>query len=476
MGKITILSQLIWLGLASAQITKLPLIRNTNDLDNEFAASLPAPQNYTLTPWPEDESHCTKASMDREATMSLLARLPPSARGIISDLLVPAYLEGHTIRYIAANSAFLCGGFRPAAAVKLVATAINQDVRGSLMDEFQRAVAADTCVSDESAAKDLKKDGSHAWALESGFIISAYLKLVKPSLDASCMSNQLKLLDPILNKYWDTPGCPNKVAPELIKYKGILFPDGLESLDEASPISGAEPTEVIQWEKAEGVPEYCWSFAQQERGDGKVYCTADHLSVYNVTYSDCPDQDPWAICRCDDAQHSVKTMTEKFGRVPAGLRSRVRHLLALEDTRSHGLQRDPWNIIVIYGDANDSVYMHESSHCADRGFSSSEAFLKAKEQDTCWPTDYSKSSDADLFAETGVAYLYDKSGKTLRERGFDPSCLSNGLKALGDYVGSEFAKDSRCFKREPNSRIIHPSEVGVTSAEPPSDMAIEVFP
>lgn len=56
MGKITILSQLIWLGLASAQITKLPLIRNTNDLDNEFAASLPPPQKYTLAPWPEDES------------------------------------------------------------------------------------------------------------------------------------------------------------------------------------------------------------------------------------------------------------------------------------------------------------------------------------------------------------------------------------------------------------------------------------
>ncbi|OAX80490.1 hypothetical protein ACJ72_05177 [Emergomyces africanus] len=54
MGKITILS-LIWLGLASAQITKLPLLGNINDLDGEFAAALPAPQKYTLTPWTEDE-------------------------------------------------------------------------------------------------------------------------------------------------------------------------------------------------------------------------------------------------------------------------------------------------------------------------------------------------------------------------------------------------------------------------------------
>ncbi|OJD15348.1 hypothetical protein AJ78_04393 [Emergomyces pasteurianus Ep9510] len=518
MGKI--LSQLIWLGLASAQITKLPLVRDIEDLNSDFAASLPVPQKYTLTPWTEDDikegipdtyewgqslyvpqsnfyckddftiynvtfpdcskpwlvGHCAKARMDEEATINLLARLPPSARGIISDLLVPTYLEGHTIRSIWSNSAFLCGQFRPADAVKLVATAINQDVRGSLMKEFQQAVAADTCVSDEDAVNDLKKDGSHGWALESGFIISVYLKLVKSSLDTRCMSNQLKLLDPIVNKYWDTPGCPNKAVPELVKYKGILFPNGLGSLEETSPVSGAEPTSIIQWEKTEGVPEYCWSLAQRKRDNGKVYCTADHLTVYNVTYSDCSNQDPWAICRCDDAQHSVKTMTEKFGRVPAGLRSRVRHLIVLENESPGGVQVDPWNIIGIYGDVHDSVYMHESSHCTDHGFSKSEAFQKAKKLDTCWPTDYSKSTDADLFAETGVAYLYDKSGKTLRERGFDPSCLSNGLKALGDHVGSEYAKDSQCFKREPNSRIVHPSEVGAMSAELPSDVAIEFFP
>ncbi|OJD10756.1 hypothetical protein AJ78_08318, partial [Emergomyces pasteurianus Ep9510] len=49
MRKINILSQLIWFGLASAQVIKLPLMRRINDLDDEFAAALSAAQKYTLT-------------------------------------------------------------------------------------------------------------------------------------------------------------------------------------------------------------------------------------------------------------------------------------------------------------------------------------------------------------------------------------------------------------------------------------------
>ncbi|OJD10755.1 hypothetical protein AJ78_08317 [Emergomyces pasteurianus Ep9510] len=316
--------------------------------------------------------------MDREAIISLLARLSPSAQGIISDLLVANYQNDYVVRHIEANSVLFCGQFRPADGVKVIATAMYQDMCGSLMNEFQQAVAADICVCDESAVNGLKKDGSHGWAMK------------------------------------------------------------------------------------------------EKRDDGNVNCAADHLNVYNVTFSDCSDQDPWAVCHCDNAQESVKSMSEKFDRVPAGLQSRVCHLVAFENKTPGGVAVRPWNIIALYGDVQDSVYMHESRHCTDRGFSESEAFLKAKELDTCWPSDYSKSSDHELFAEIGVAYLYDKSGKTLHERGFDSSCLSNGLKALSDHAGSEYEKGSKCFKREPNVKIVHSSKIGVASAESLSDMAVEV--
>ncbi|KKZ61622.1 hypothetical protein EMCG_03868 [[Emmonsia] crescens] len=531
MGVVTVLSQFILLGLASAQIIKHPLIRAVQDLDAKIAAALPAPQKYSLKIWPKEDirrrgmppdiawgasvyepesrfycgegfsiynatfddcpepwlvGHCAKAEMDREASMSLLARLPSGARAAISDLLVAAFNPGLFVRYFRDNSAYFGGRFRPADSIKMLAAVMFHGYPGIPRDEFMQAVAADTCVGDEPAAKNLKRDGSYGRAIESGLTIAVYLKInAQPPLDASCMRNQLNLLGPILNKLWDAKtGCPNKVPPKFIKHKGILFPKGSGQLG-SDAISGAKPTKVTQWDKSEGVPDYCWELAKKKRKDGRVYCTAGRLDVYNVTYSDCLDQDPWVICHCNDAQHSVDTMVEKFGLVPAGLRSRVRHLIAFEDKTPGGLHVDPWNIVAVYGDVNDSVYMHESSHCTDRGFSTSEAFLKAKDLDTCWPSQYSKTTDRELFAETGVAYLYDNSGKTLLERGYDPSCLANGLKALGEHAGSEFKKGSKCFKRKPNSRIIFPKDEAVRvrnmkaaliDAELDGNFEIETFP
>ncbi|OJD23888.1 hypothetical protein ACJ73_04757 [Blastomyces percursus] len=510
MGVVTVLSKFILLGLGSAQIIKDPLVKVVRDFDAEIAAALPAPQRYSLTKWPEEDihrrgmpsdvawrgsvyepgsrfycgddfsiynatfddcpepwlvGHCAKAKMDREASMNLLARLPSGARAAISDLLVAAFDEGLIVQHFKQNSALFGGDFLPADTIKMLAAVMYHGYPGIPMDEFINAVAADTCVADEPAANNLRRDGTYGRAIESGLTVAVYLKInAQPPLDASCMRNQLDVLQPILNRLWDAKtGCPNKVAPKLIRHKGILFPNGLGELG-SDPVSGAKPTEVTQWDKYEGVPDYCWALAQRKRSDGRVYCTADRLDVFNVTYSDCIDQDPWAICRCNDAQQSVDTMVEKFGRVPAGLRSRVRHLIAFEDKTPGGLHVSPWNIIAVFGNVKDSVYMHESSHCTDRDFYKSEAFLKAKDLDTCWPSDYSKSSDRELFAETGVAYLYDNSGKRLLERGYDPSCLANGLKALGEHAGSEFQKGSQCFKREPNSKIVFPEDEEVATA------------
>ncbi|EQL33882.1 hypothetical protein BDFG_04157 [Blastomyces dermatitidis ATCC 26199] len=356
--------------------------------------------------------------------MNLLARLPSGDRATISDLLVAAFDQGLVVQHFKGNSALFGSSFRQVDAIKMLVVVMFHGYPGIPMDEFINAVAADTCVADEPAAKELeRRDGTYGRAIESGF----------DGCNASCMRNQLNLLQPILNRLWDAKtGCPNKVAPKLIRHKGILFPNGLGELG-SDPISGANPTEVTQWDKSEGVPDYCWALAQRKGSDGRVYCTADRLDVFNVTYSGCLDQDPWAICRYNDAQHSADTVVEKFGR----------------------------------------------SSCRP-------AEPCQKDLDTYWPSDYSKSSDRELFAETGVAYLYDNSGKTLLERGYDPSCLANGLKALGEHAGSEFQKGSKCFKREPNSKIDFPKDevapaagnlrVARIDAELDGDFGIETFP
>ncbi|OJD23636.1 hypothetical protein ACJ73_05014 [Blastomyces percursus] len=57
MGVVTVLSQFILLGLASAQIIKDPLVNEVRHLDAEIAAALPGPQKYSLEKWPEEDIH-----------------------------------------------------------------------------------------------------------------------------------------------------------------------------------------------------------------------------------------------------------------------------------------------------------------------------------------------------------------------------------------------------------------------------------
>ncbi|OJD12856.1 hypothetical protein ACJ73_09288 [Blastomyces percursus] len=174
---------------------------------------------------------------------------------------------------------------------------------------------------------------------------------------------------------------------------------------------------------------------------------------------------------------SLDDVITRVGKLPPGLRSHMIHLIAFEHNSVGGAAVLPLNMVLIFGEAQDSVYMHEASHCIDRGFYASETFRAAKEKDSCWPTHYSKSADIELFAEIGVLHLYDKSGKTLLERGHDPACLANGLKAIDEYVGLDYQRDgTKCFKRKPNSKVVYPSEFQILSPEPYiSNAVIEDF-
>ncbi|EEQ91909.1 hypothetical protein RJZ56_005352 [Blastomyces dermatitidis] len=522
---LSLLCPLMLLGLASAQIIKDPLVKNVLDFDSTFDASLPAPQKYTYKKWttyeieqglPPDSTwtasyyekesrhycradfsvynvtyadcpepwvigHCAKAEISREATFDLLGRLPSSARGVISDLLNANIERGLSFRWHNKHSVMLGGYFRPADGLKAALAALWVGGPGVPYETFLNAVNADTCVADTRAAESLKRDGSLGDAVEKGFAVAAYLKLVKgtPPFDASCMSNQLKVLGAILDQRWDAPGqCPDKKAPELVKYRSVLFSAGIEVLN-TDPVPGSRPAEVVYWPKFKGYPEFCWNEARAQRSndDLRPRCEPRRLNVFNVTYEDCPDQDPWVICHCSDAQQSLDDVIRRVGQLPPGLRSHMIHLIAFEHSSVGGAAVLPWNMVMIFGEAQDSVYMHEASHCIDRGFYASETFRTAKAKDSCWPTHYSKSADIELFAEIGVLYLYDKSGKTLIQRGHDPACLANGLKAIDAYVGLDYQRGgSKCFKRKPNSKVVYPPGFQIQSPEPYiSNAVIENF-
>ncbi|OAX82159.1 hypothetical protein ACJ72_03493 [Emergomyces africanus] len=190
----------------------------------------------------------------------------------------------------------------------------------------------------------------------------------------------------------------------------------------------ARDATVVLWDKSDGIPEWFWNEARSKRTvwikiRGHLVAALMHRSPY------------WQYC------------FDALG---------LRHY---------------------YGESDDSSYMYEATHHLDRFFSKSATFLAAKAADTFWPTEYSKNGDGDLLAELGVAYLYDKSGKTLLERGYDASCLFHEFNVLGDYAGGDFRRTSKCFKRRESSRVIHPTDPKFASPEVYlSEAVIEHFP
>ncbi|OAX79810.1 hypothetical protein ACJ72_05867 [Emergomyces africanus] len=508
MAMITVLCQMALLGLASAQVDKLPLMKGVRDLYPKFDADLPAPQKYSFTKWSADDihrgiprngawkdslydtesdryckddfsvynvafadcpepwvvGHCAKGAQSKETTFDVLGRLPSSARGVISDLIYVKTAPNHGVRGVAAHSATLGGKFSSTEGLPMMLGALLHDLPDTSEDEFAEAVAADTCVVDERAAADLKK-GQYGWALEGALSVAAYLKLVKtPPLDASCMNNQLKYLSPFLDERWDAPGqCPNKIAPTLVQHKPFLFPDGLEVLD-ADPVPAAD-AQIIQWDKSDGYPQHCWNMSQTVSDTtDEVLCASDRLNVYNLTYSDCPGQEPWTVCHCSDSQQSVDTMVTKFGRLPAGLRSHVRHLFVVGHKHiGYSDSVNEWNFLLSVGDASDESYMTAASQIASREFVSSDTWKNAVSQDLCWPEPIYEldSPQYKVFASTGAVYLYDASGKSLLERGYDASCMKHGFQALGKYIGSDYRRSSKCHDRLPNSPIVHPDDANL---------------
>ncbi|KLJ05826.1 hypothetical protein EMPG_10744 [Blastomyces silverae] len=500
------LCQLILLGLASGQVVQRPLLRTVKELYPKFDPVLPPPQKYSLSKWTTAEidrahpsdgmwsdtlynlesvhyckdgfsvynvtfidcpepwlvGHCAKGDTSKEDTFNLLGRLPSSARGVISDLLHVAMRPNHSMRFVTGHSAIFGGSPSSIEGFKMMLTAIWIGSPGIPEDKFAEAVAADSCVADERAVEELGS-GKYAAALEGGLAVAAYLKLVKtPPLDASCMSTQLNFLKTYLDARWDAPGqCPNKVAPKLVRHKSVLFPDGMGVLD-VDPVPSPS-AEVSQWEKSEGYPEPCWQMAQEPKvpGGEELLCAIDDLSVYNVTYSDCPDQDPWPICRCNDSRMSLDSTVAKLGRLTAGLRSYVRLFFALhsDDFDVAGPIIEP-DFFLSFGVPPDSNLIYWATHIVNDGFWNNETWKNAVWEDTCWPSPIfdTEHPEFEVFGDAGVAYLYDSSGKSLLERGYDVSCMSHGLRVLTAYAGSHYKQNSKCFERKPNFPIVHPED------------------
>ena len=235
----------------------------------------------------------------------------------------------------------------------------------------------------------------------------------------------------------------------------------LDAKDERKPPYSSST--IKRWSSG-SYPKFCYdtAIAAKASNDPRLNCAINNLEVYNVTYNDCT-QYPWTVCRCSDAQLSTQAMVNAFGRVPPGVRSRVVHVFVVDGSRpdgsigkSGGSNNDRF---IIRGPIDDAAFTHESMHSVDQGFSSSQTFKTAYDGDTCVPDDYSKSSNAEDFAQLGVWTSYDTNGMPIKNYlNRDWTCMANQLAAVKTYAGNAInLKTSKCAARRPNDVNVTPS-------------------
>ena len=160
--------------------------------------------------------------MDLESTINLLARLPSNFRAAISDLIHVYLPPGWGFVAGGGHSAAFAGNLGEGWAVELAvrATVFGDGVP---LDAFIEAINKDTCVVDKPTADELSAGPSYGNALYRTGMLAAMINMAGTiGEDTSCMSNQLAVIQPIIDARLNAPGqCPNKAVPKLEKLQYV---------------------------------------------------------------------------------------------------------------------------------------------------------------------------------------------------------------------------------------------------------------
>ncbi|KAF2760472.1 hypothetical protein EJ05DRAFT_285729 [Pseudovirgaria hyperparasitica] len=157
------------------------------------------------------------------------------------------------------------------------------------------------------------------------------------------------------------------------------------------------------------IPSICKSAIEEQAVDG-VLLTSGPVEVFSVTYADCDT--PWIMCRHPTASASRQTMAELFGKLPVRHRSFVRHLSAAGG--DSGAYSSGDNVFMA-GDSSlaVTVYGHEVGHSLDAhffgnetGFTETDAWLEAYDEDEVVVQDYAQASQAENFAQMVNVAIY----------------------------------------------------------------------
>ncbi|KAK2758796.1 hypothetical protein FQN54_003488 [Arachnomyces sp. PD_36] len=236
------------------------------------------------------------------------------------------------------------------------------------------------------------------------------------------------------------------------------FPDGgLGSLDQGLEDNLAVPGNTWDLWDAGWIPEDCKTLAEAAE-----FNPLDIIS-FNIQYDDC--EDPWVMCRHKDSEFDEQAIVDTFGKLPVHFRSFVRHMIFVPGDPSAGSAGDN---VQMNGELGISVFVHETAHSMDGhgfpdigGFSVSQIWLDAYNNDTAVPDAYAQSSQQENFAQQTVVALYDlvvPDGIGTVQPNYQ--AIQNQYTAIKTYGADLITPGGQCTSRLENSA---PVEIGASA-------------
>ncbi|KAL8777801.1 MAG: hypothetical protein Q9213_007698 [Squamulea squamosa] len=212
------------------------------------------------------------------------------------------------------------------------------------------------------------------------------------------------------------------------------------------------------WDNQGWIPQYCLD-ASQSQDNG---FNPDDITTYEITYNDC--NTAWVVCIHKDSIMSIDTLADLFGRVPAGSRSFIRHILSIPDKNGNAGNAGDNIVLKQIGDDGLEVFLHEVSHSLDahaydEPASASDHWKDELSKDSAVPDDYSKSNLAEDFCQSSVIAAYN----AVVPGGFPPieprwQEIRHQYETVQtiqrEQAGSILVPGGQCRQRLPNSEVV----------------------
>ncbi|KAL8998250.1 MAG: hypothetical protein Q9169_002654 [Polycauliona sp. 2 TL-2023] len=166
--------------------------------------------------------------------------------------------------------------------------------------------------------------------------------------------------------------------------------------------------ETTEWNK-DWIPEFILKESKDEKAG---FDPAKDIRVYDIKYTDCDAA--WIVGIHNDLKLDIHSFAELFGRIPAGSRSYVRHMLTLPSEGDGVGGYNAGGDIVLFDPTADALatIIHETAHSLDQYaygdfLSRSNEWRDKTAKDKSVPNEYAKTNSAEDVAESHIVATYN---------------------------------------------------------------------